>query len=115
MIIVNDFQPLTIITKRSILDVAAVLDPPLSPYEVILENSGKSTMTLTPYRSLYIEIYETLNNLSPRLMKYFFKLRESLLTAEASKMNLDIPMELRSSATAVTSYQFLFLKKIYLR
>ena len=105
----------TIITKRSILDVAAVLDPPLSPYEVILENSGKSTMTLTPYSSLYIEIYETLNNLSPRLMKYFFKLRESLLTAEASKMNLDIPMELRSSATVVTSYQFLFLKKIYLR
>ena len=27
--IVNGFQPLTIITKRSILDVAAVLDPPL--------------------------------------------------------------------------------------
>ena len=26
--IVNDFQPLTIITKRSILDVAAALDPP---------------------------------------------------------------------------------------
>ena len=92
VIIVNGFSPLTIITKRSILDVAAALDPPLSPYEVILENSGKSTMTLTPYRSLYIEIYETLNNLSPRLMKYFFKLREiSLLTAEASKMSLDIP------------------------
>ena len=29
VIIVNDFQPLTIITKCSILDVAAVLDPPL--------------------------------------------------------------------------------------
>ena len=29
MIIVNGFQPLTIITKRSILDVAAALDPPL--------------------------------------------------------------------------------------
>ena len=28
-IIVNVFQPLTIITKRSILDVAAALDPPL--------------------------------------------------------------------------------------
>ena len=26
---VNGFQPLTIIAKRSILDVAAVLDPPL--------------------------------------------------------------------------------------
>ena len=30
VIIVNRFQPLTIITKCSILDVAAVLDPPLS-------------------------------------------------------------------------------------
>ena len=30
MIIVNGWKPLTIITKRSILDVAAVLDPPLT-------------------------------------------------------------------------------------
>ena len=30
VIIVNDFQSLTIIPNRSILDVAAVLDPPLS-------------------------------------------------------------------------------------
>ena len=29
VIIVNGFQPLTIITKYSILDVAAVLDPSL--------------------------------------------------------------------------------------
>ena len=29
VIIVNGFPPLTIITKRSILDVAAALDPPL--------------------------------------------------------------------------------------
>ena len=29
VIIVNGWKPLTIITKRSILDVAAVLDPPL--------------------------------------------------------------------------------------
>ena len=28
VIILNGFQPLTIIKKRSILDVAAVLDPP---------------------------------------------------------------------------------------
>ena len=31
VIIVNGFQPLTIITKCSILDAAAVLDPPLRP------------------------------------------------------------------------------------
>ena len=36
VIIVNGFQPLTIITKRSILDVAAVLDPPLSTLEKVI-------------------------------------------------------------------------------
>ena len=30
VIIVNGFQPLTIITKHSILDVVAALDPPLN-------------------------------------------------------------------------------------
>ena len=34
MIIVYGWKPLTIITKRSILDVAAVLDPPL----LLMEN-----------------------------------------------------------------------------
>ena len=34
MIIVNDWKPLTINTKSSILDVAAVLDPPL--HKIIL-------------------------------------------------------------------------------
>ena len=34
VIIVNGFQPLAIITKRSILDVAAVLDPPLVPKQL---------------------------------------------------------------------------------
>ena len=36
VIIVNGFQPLTVITKRSILDVAAVLDPPLNLFELFL-------------------------------------------------------------------------------
>ena len=35
VIIVNGFQSLTIITKRSILDVAAALDPPLVLYAFI--------------------------------------------------------------------------------
>ena len=40
MIIVNDCKPLTIITKRSVLDVAAVLDPPLEICMQNLENFG---------------------------------------------------------------------------
>ena len=42
VIIVNGFQPLTIITKCSILDVAVVLDPPLWP----MWNSIKSSLKL---------------------------------------------------------------------
>ena len=34
VIIVNGFQPLTIITMHSILDVAAVLDPPLEMFKI---------------------------------------------------------------------------------
>ena len=33
VIIVNGWKPLTIITKRSILDIAAVLDPPLVTHQ----------------------------------------------------------------------------------
>ena len=35
VIIVNGCKPLTIITKRSILDVAAVLDPPLNLFIIL--------------------------------------------------------------------------------
>ena len=41
VIIVNGFQPLTIITKRSILDVAVVLDPPLEIVEIPHYDSNK--------------------------------------------------------------------------
>ena len=41
VIIVNGFQPLTIISKRSILDVAAALDPPLSLHKLLMENTLK--------------------------------------------------------------------------
>ena len=34
---VNGFQPLSIITKSSILDAAAILDPPLIPEDTRLQ------------------------------------------------------------------------------
>ena len=50
-IIVNGWKPLTIITKRSILDVAAVLDPPLIKswlgraflFYIIIKHQGVNT------------------------------------------------------------------------
>ena len=50
VIIVNGWKPLTFITKRSILDVAAVLAPPLKvqvkikPYKVIVQYSKNQTI-----------------------------------------------------------------------
>ena len=41
--LLQGFQPLTIITKRSILDVAATLDLPLSPNIEILQLQAKFT------------------------------------------------------------------------
>ena len=51
VIIVNGFQPLTIITKCSILDVAAALDPPLvSVGEVVnkMSNHTRKIKSHTP-------------------------------------------------------------------
>ena len=53
MIKVNDLQPLTIITRHSILDVAAVLDPPLP----ITEKPENKVVTLD-------KIEQELNNVS---------------------------------------------------
>ena len=53
VIIVNGWKPLTIITKRSVLDVAAVLDPPLrcrhmgrtETIDIIFNKIGKSKLS----------------------------------------------------------------------
>ena len=46
MITINGFQPLTIIPKRSILDVAAAQDPPLKGNELTHDNRKFSMSTL---------------------------------------------------------------------
>ena len=51
VIIVSGFQPLTVITKRSILDVAAALDPPLKTFwkavKPFLLDNARSTQKIT--------------------------------------------------------------------
>ena len=44
VIIVNDFKPLTIITKRSILDVTAALYPPLKRKSLQIANTRKPVL-----------------------------------------------------------------------
>ena len=82
IVIVNVFQQLTIITKRSILDVAAVLDPPLVSfylpfrplnkylnwcqcqyYEAIYAFWGKQCLLSLPY--IYKSLYATYVRITP--------------------------------------------------
>ena len=60
VIIVNGFQSLTIITKRSILDAAAVLDPPLK----ILSDGKISTLWLFSKYPKAIDYWSSAVNLS---------------------------------------------------
>ena len=46
MIIVNGFQPLTVITKHSILDVEAALDPPLVSLIFIQSSMEKDHLSI---------------------------------------------------------------------
>ena len=70
MIIVNGFQPLTIITKYSILDVAAVLDLPLGALvvngfivlvKVLIENF-LNIVTMVYLRTNIIHSYRLLDD-----------------------------------------------------
>ena len=62
MIIVNGFHPLTFITKRSILDIAAVLDPSLirlaSGKRLLFSNTAAGSICL----SYLLEKEEELSN-----------------------------------------------------
>ena len=51
VIIVNGFQSLTIITKRSILDVAAVLDPTLLPSFEVANDKVIEVIGLKPKKN----------------------------------------------------------------
>ena len=66
VLIVNGWQPLTIITKRSILDVASALDPPLMSSLILIicasdmtalkkESVEKTNQFI--YLSIYLVIY----------------------------------------------------------
>ena len=80
VIIVNGFQPLTIITKRSILDVAVALDPPLGlitkcrkhfRMKVVFRKSFKIKTLLQV--ALYILIRPTVSNSETHhILNYWF-------------------------------------------
>ena len=43
-----------------------------SSYEILLDNAGKSLMSVNRLRSLCVEIFKTVNNISPLLCKIYF-------------------------------------------
>ena len=67
-IVVNGFKPLTIITKRSILDVAVALDPPL-----ILVLDVKSTQTTFSLMILVVKPWQNCNTSYVTIFSMFIK------------------------------------------
>ena len=74
VIIVNGFQPLTIITKRSILDVAAVLDPPLLKLRLERNNINLSSELLIIKVNTLINFWAHLQKISSKNKKTLNKL-----------------------------------------
>ena len=66
VITVNGFQPLTIITKCSILDVAAVLDPPLNYVVTITQKHSE----------MFLDTQEHLKNIFSKINKTISLLRK---------------------------------------
>ena len=63
-----------------------------SPYEELFKKSGKSTVNVSNYRSLCLEIFKTLKDINPSFIKDIFKLRMTdRLTREKYKLYLEIP------------------------
>ena len=61
-------------------------------YEELFKKSGKSTVSVSNYRSLCIEIFKNLNNTNPSFIKDIFQLRmTNRPTREKYKLNLEIP------------------------
>ena len=62
-----------------------------SSYEELFKKSEKSTVNLSNYRSLCIEIFKTLNDINPSFIKHIFELRmTSRPTREKYELNLEI-------------------------
>ena len=67
-----------------------------SSYEELFKKSGQSTVNVSNYDSLCIEIFKSLNDINPSLIKDIFKLRmTNRPTREKYKMNLEITKSLR--------------------
>ena len=61
-------------------------------YDYLLSKGGKSKMSVRRLRTLCVEIYKTLNDLSPSFMNNIFKLKiNSREVSDKYKLNLDIP------------------------
>ena len=64
-----------------------------SSYESLLKLAGKSTMNVTRLRSLYIEIFKTLNNINPVFMNEIFEVRKTKRAVRNQcKLDLEVPI-----------------------
>ena len=60
-------------------------------YEELLQKAGRETMKLNRLRNPCIEIYKSINNINPKYMNEFFKLRKTSRVVRSNyKLNLDV-------------------------
>ena len=101
VIIVNGFQPLTIITKSSILDVAAVLNPPLSSefaineQNILDESFQVSTLSFTCCIKTFLIPFEIIS--------------ESLFVSLVSALGLQKEESVKSHHQLICCFQIVIL------
>ena len=70
VIIFNDWKPLTVITKRSILNVAAALDPPLMVFQI---EQGSLVGTVSDLRKVTLFFRSVIGNTTTCTFRHITK------------------------------------------
>ena len=65
-----------------------------SSYEGLLKKSGKTNINVCNYRTMYIEIFRTLNNINPGFVKGVFRLK---MANRPTRENYELNFEIRNS------------------
>ena len=83
----RELQKIECIQERAL---RLIHDDYKSDYNVLLDRSNTVTMKVKRLRALCVEIYRTLNSLSPKYMKELFKLNSPVYSSRRSQ-NLHVP------------------------
>ena len=79
-------------SAKSLNKVRSLAPYYVSPYEELLQKTGKEPMKVNRLRSLCIKIYKLINNINPMYINEISKLRKTSRAVRSNyKLNLDVP------------------------